>query len=203
MGVSYPGIHKPIVAQILKYFTVDTFVETGTFEGSTAYWASQYFRRVFTIESSVLLWESAKKKYRKTRNITFLFGDSRDILVKLSSEINSSTVFWLDAHWSGGDTYGENDECALLGELEAILAMPQSHFILVDDARLFMAPPPRPHSPNFWPDIAEVLAVVGKTSRYYTVILDDVIVISPIEAKPLMMAFYQDYVTEQWKKIDD
>ncbi len=200
MGINYPGVHKPIVEQIRKQFYIETFVETGTFEGTTAYWASQHFQKVFTIENSLTLWEAAKKKFYKVHNINFLFGDSRDILTKLSRKIDSPTIFWLDAHWSGGDTYGRNDECALMDELKAILDMPHNHFVLVDDARLFLAPPPHPHAPDYWPEIAEVLNLIGMDSRYYTVILDDVIVIAPIEAKSVMTTFYQSYVTEQSKK---
>ncbi|MDR1514735.1 MAG: hypothetical protein LBS45_03495 [Synergistaceae bacterium] len=54
---------------------------------------------------------------------------------------NSPMLFWLDAHWSGGDTAGENIQCPLLEELKIILDSNSSHFILIDDARLILASP--------------------------------------------------------------
>lgn len=201
MGLIYQGVHKPIVQQILQCFDVDTFVETGTYEGETAHWASQYFKNVYTIEKSISLRENAKNRFKNVNNIDFLCGDSRDVLVEISPKLTSPTLFWLDAHWSLGETYGEDDECALLGELDVILTMNQDHFVLVDDARLFFSPPPHPLSPNYWPHITQILNLIEQAGRYYTVILDDVIVMCPNEAKPIMVEFYQNYVTEQWESI--
>jgi len=69
-------------------------------------------------------------------------------------------LFWLDAHWSGGDTYGENDECPLMDELKIIFQYRKNYVILIDDARLFMAPPPKPHKIENWPSIKEIVNIL-------------------------------------------
>ena len=199
MGLIYAGVPEPVVQKILMHFPIENFVETGTYVGDTAFWASRYFKNVFTIEKSPPLWEKARNKYRDVQNINFLFGDSGEILRKIKPQLNTPAMFWLDAHWSGGMTYGEGDECALLRELEAIIDIDQNNFILIDDARLFLLPPPRPHSATDWPNIGQITGMFGKTDRYYTVVIDDVIVASPKVARPVLLEFYQDCATVQWE----
>lgn len=198
MGLKYAGVPKTLVEEFLNHFTVKYFVETGTYLGETAAWASQRFEKVFTIEKSFDLWNSNRKKFEHMGNIDFLFGDSREQLHEITAQLESTTMFWLDAHWSGGNTYGKNDECALLDELRAINEMQQDKFILVDDARLFMFPPPHPYSPVYWPNISDVLELLDR-SIYYTVIVDDVIVAIPVYAKQTMLELYQDYSTQSWE----
>ena len=61
----------------------------------------------------------------KNSNITLLRGDTRDDLQLLLSDIDN--VFWLDANWSGGETYREQDECPLLKELDIIFNSPMKN----------------------------------------------------------------------------
>jgi hypothetical protein len=82
-------------------------------------------------------------------------------------------VFWLDGHWSAGDTAGEGDECPLLEELATI--GPQ-HAILIDDARLFIEPPPPPHDPSQWPTLEQVMAALAQRE---VTIREDVVVALP------------------------
>jgi hypothetical protein len=199
MGLIYPGVHKPIVHQIKILFNVDVFVETGTYNGDTAVWASKYFKNVFTIERSRPIWQKTHEKYKHLKNINFLFGDSAEIINKISPLLDKPTIFWLDAHYSEGITYGKNDECALLRELDAILTIKGNYFILIDDARLFLSPPPHPHIAIQWPDFSQILSKFEKKSAHYAVVIDDVIIICPNSAKPVLMDFFQDYSTQQWE----
>ena len=81
-------------------------------------------------------------------------------------------------------TFGHDDECPVLEEIEAINSSPVSHFVLVDDARLFLAPPPIPHRPEQWPDIMTICAYMAKhSSNRYVVVHEDVIVGVPNDAK--------------------
>lgn len=201
MGLIYPGVHSVIVRQILENFTVENFVETGTYIGDTARWASDNFRHVFTIERSKPLWQEARDKYKETENIEFILGDSAEVLRDLVPRLNGTTIFWLDAHWSGGLTYGEGDECALLKELEAIFESTKDNFVLIDDARLFLLPPPRPHIASQWPDLGQIMRIVEKHDGQYTVVMDDVIVIYPQSGKSILAVFFQDYATQQWNHM--
>lgn len=77
-----------------------------------------------------------------------------------------------------GGTYGKNDECPLLDELGLIFSAGLSNFaILIDDARLFLAPPPYPHAINAWPTIIEVTKTLP--AGWDMIIFDDVIFITP------------------------
>ena len=49
------------------------------------------------------------------------------------------SLFWLDAHFSGGNTALGKTPCPLLEELDIILATGEKHYLLIDDARCFGA----------------------------------------------------------------
>jgi hypothetical protein len=199
MGQVYSGIPESIVNRLLQNYSITTFVETGTYRGTTTVWASRNFNKVYTIEKSEDLWKAAKSKFSELNNVNFLLGDSREIIKSLVSELNPPILFWLDAHWSGGVTYGEEDECALIGELELIKNIEGDKFIFIDDARLFLSPPPHPYSPNQWPSICDILKLLD-TYGQYIVIVNDVLISIPNYAKPRMVNYYQDLATENWEK---
>jgi hypothetical protein len=69
-------------------------------------------------------------------------------------------MFWLNGHWSGGQTYGENDECPLIEEIGEINMSTDTHFLFIDAARLFTSPPPLPHHIERWPSIDKVIEAV-------------------------------------------
>jgi len=64
------------------------------------------------------LWSQAKARYGASENVSFLHGSSSDKLRELATTLDSATLFWLDAHWSRGNTFGATKECPLLEELE-------------------------------------------------------------------------------------
>ena len=89
-------------------------------------------------------------------------------------------VFWLDAHWSGGETARGATECPVLGEIAAIRAHSPEHAILVDDAALFLAPPPAPHRREDWPDIQILLRCLNTPPpEPYVVVFRDVLIAVP------------------------
>jgi len=185
-------IPSNLVISLRDEFNLKYFIETGTFLGNTAYWASQYFEKVFTIENSEKLWQQASSTYSGLLNVKFVIGDSRDKLHEIVKGLKSPAIFWLDAHWSGGITFGEGSECPLLDELKVIVNESRDHFILVDDARLFLAPPPKPHIPEQWPDIVSVINVLNSNQSRFIIILNDVIVAVPTFAKSFLTKYCQD-----------
>jgi hypothetical protein len=180
---------------------VDAFIEGGTFRGDTTAWAAEHFSRVVSIEFSKTLYDAARERFRDERKIELRFGDSRAVLAELVPALDAPAMFWLDSHWSGGATYGENDECPLLEELRVLASSPIEHVVLVDDARLFLAPPPLPHRFEQWPPIDVVLAALRHPGREsYVVIHDDVIVRAPIAARDAVARFCQERATEAWER---
>lgn len=148
-----------------------TLVETGTNVGNSAARAAPLFERVVTIEKDAALHAAARSRHADLRNVEWVLGDSREVLPQL--DLSEPTVFWLDGHWSAGDTAGEGDECPLLDELAMI--GPQ-HAILIDDARLFIEPPPPPHDPSQWPTLEQVMAALAQRE---VTIREDVVVALP------------------------
>ena len=164
MGIVNLGIPKKETEYIKNSMKLDVFVEGGTYVGSTARSMSERFRKVYTIEKSDAMFSIAKENLKDISNITMLKGDTREHLQDILNN-NDNILFWLDAHWSGGDTYGKEDECPLIKELEIIFNYPdKNQVILIDDARLFLAPPPRPHSFKNWQSVKDIFNILPKAT---------------------------------------
>ena len=168
------------------------FVETGTYRGNTAAWAAKVFDRVTTIELSPKYHEAALARFQPYRNVRALQGNSAVTLRDIIPSLSHPSVFWLDAHWSGLDTAGQESECPLLDELAAINASSAAHVVLVDDARLFVAPPPRPHRADQWPNLTETVTALSAGARRHVVLYDDVFVAVPRAQQPFLDTWLQD-----------
>ena len=77
MGLTRMGPPQELIEQLAEHLTIPLFIETGTYRGDTAYWASKHFAHVATIENAQELFEEASRKYQFVQNINFVYGDSR------------------------------------------------------------------------------------------------------------------------------
>jgi hypothetical protein len=188
MGLVWPGVPQALVLHLRDKFRVRYFVETGTYLGETAHWASRHFQSVWTIEAHRGLYRSAVQRFSTEKHVSVLHGRSQDCLKSVVPLLEEPTIFWFDAHWSGVETYGNGEECPLLGELRVVNSSLLGHFLLIDDANLFLSPPPPPHSPPQWPDLVAVVRELDQQERY-VVIVDDVIVAAPPQARSVLTAF--------------
>lgn len=194
MGVVNFGIPLEEANHLRSVLGLKVAVEGGTYQGGTAKKLSNYFDKVYTIEKSEAMIEIAKKNLVGIENVSILDGDTRSNLPNLLSK-EDNILFWLDSHWSGGETYGEQDECPLIEELELIFNSNLGKcVILIDDARLFMAPPPEPHDERVWPSIADITSVLPDS--WDLIIWNDVIFVTPkaIEFRKYM----QKKTTSEW-----
>ncbi len=179
MGLVRMGIPEQIVVELATINVCTAFVETGTFQGDTTRWAANHFATVHTIERAESLYALQRDSLARLRGVTPHLGDSRDVLPGLVSALGQQrAVYWLDGHWSGGDTAGEGDECPIIDEL-ACLAERTEDIILIDDARLFLCAPPSPHNPSQWPTIADIVMRIATPGERFVQIVDDVIFIIP------------------------
>ena len=113
------------------------FIESGTKYGKTAVAMTQVFDHVHTIEINPTFYSQAKRHYRGNR-ITFYCGDSCDVLPDIIPQIDQNAVFFLDGHWSEGDTGRGQKDCPLLEELSCIVStFPHEAILIIDDFRLF------------------------------------------------------------------
>lgn len=184
-----------MIAALKAELKLDEFVETGTFRGDTTAWAAQNFRRVTTIELSPKYHREAVERFRDQPHVRVLNGSSAAVLKAVVPALAGPALFWLDAHWSGLDTAGAKTECPLLEELGALNATAHPHVILVDDARLFVAPPPKPHRAEQWPDLATSVNALVDGGRRHVAIYEDMLVAVPSTARAFLVAWLQDAAT--------
>lgn len=155
-------------------------VETGTFRGITARALAGVFDLVVTIELFEPIHVAAKDALSDLTNVEALHGHSRDVLANLSS-VEGPSLYFLDGHWSGGGTGGNDDQCPVLAELEAIGPGNANDVIIVDDARLFTATPPPPMDPAQWPTAMAVFDAVrtGRPEHLVTILNDQIVAVPP------------------------
>jgi hypothetical protein len=190
MGSVRFGVPQELVLWARDALNVRTFVETGTNRAQTSVWAARHFSKVVTIEGQESLYRAALAAHGQVANLEFLHGDSRALLGPVLDKLNEPAVLWLDAHWCGEGTFGPTAECPLLEELERVNQSHPEHVILIDDARLFVAPPPLPHAFEDWPGLLEVANKLsqGPTPRY-SAIFEDVIVGVPLSKQKALVDF--------------
>ncbi len=188
MGFIHPGVPQELVLRLAKEFGIGTFVETGTHKGNTSAWASAHFSKVVTIEGSEHWYERTKPRLDALGNVSMILGHSREVLPKVVQELPGPALFWLDAHWSGRQTAGVDEQCPLLDEIAAVNQSAHDHFILIDDARLFLAPPEPPHDVNQWPDIGATVAALNAGRGKYVVVFEDAIIAVPVAARAAVQA---------------
>jgi hypothetical protein len=119
------------------YTKYPCFIETGTYHGETTFSLEPYFDKVITIEFSEKYYNSTKEKYIGNK-INFMLGDSSIVFESLLPTINDSCIFFLDGHWSSGDTGHSEKDCPLNEEITNINNLfKQNAIIIIDDYRLF------------------------------------------------------------------
>lgn len=201
LGLIRMGPPSELMLRLRAEYELKEFIETGTYYGNTAVWAAAHFEYVTTIEYSREIFEEAVARHGSIQNINFIFGDSRSVLKTIVPKLSRPAIFWLDSHWSGGETYGENDECPLIGEIHAIHRSKYAHFVFIDDARLFMSPPPQPHRIEQWPSIDEVIyALKSGNHKHYIVSIEDAIIAVPEYAKETVAIYCQEVNTKAWEE---
>jgi hypothetical protein len=201
MGLVRMGPPGDLLLLLRDRFNVKTFLEGGTFHGNTASWAAVHFPTVYTIEKSETYYHLAKVRFGSLTNLHFMLGDTRTLIPSMLNKLEEPAIFWLDSHWCGAESYGADDECPLIDEIGAINRSGLDHFLLIDDARLFLAPPPRPHLIAQWPTIAQVLkALQPDGMERYIAVVDDVIIATPPGARDLVAAWCQDVTTRAWEE---
>ena len=179
--------HIPVdlmVAMQARY-GLQQFVETGTYHGQSALLATANFDMVTTCDIDAANIERlAGLQLPPPKRLRAVCVTSPVLLRSIFADPTCApALVFLDAHWSEGPKLGP--ECPLLAELRAINGTRGKHVILIDDARLFVNPPPPPHDASQWPTFAQVTALCWELGPTDVVeIVGDVIVVRPLEGKP-------------------
>lgn len=136
---TYTHSLAPNFIELLKdVFHISTFVETGTFMGNTVNNALPFMKHIYSIELAPHLYEQAVEKFKEYTQVKIMLGSSDQLFPELLAKIDRSQriCFWLDGHYSEGETAKGNKFTPLVEELEAIKnAEIKNALILVDDIR--------------------------------------------------------------------
>jgi hypothetical protein len=75
------------------------------------------------------------------KNVFPFLGDSTHVLPEILKMLDENLIFWLDGHWSMGDTGKGEKQSPLLEECHAILeycnTKNKKAILMIDDVRLF------------------------------------------------------------------
>jgi hypothetical protein len=184
MGTVDPGF----ALDLRNALNLSRAVETGTFQGVTARSLADIFMDVVTIELSPELQAAAAQGLSDLPNVRSVQGHSGVLLREVAHAV-TPTLYFLDGHWSGGDTAGVEEECPVLDEIAAIGPGHPNDCLIVDDARLFTSSPPPPHRPEQWPSLLQVFdALRALHPTHLITVLGDQIIAVPQAAKAALDA---------------
>ena len=195
MGAINFSLDLNLVKNLKKVLPLDIFVETGTFEGETIEYVKDLFSEIHSVELAEEYYSRVKNRFQSNSDIHLYLDSSEKFLKKIHPVLKEKSVlYWLDAHWCVADkTAGEKSQCPLLDELVSIKSLNKKSIIIIDDARLFIAPPPSPHEITQWPDFNSIITLFRKLSTVHeTVILNDTIIFYPKSIREII----KDYAYE-------
>ena len=129
------------LATIIRYKVEDSiFIETGTYLGDTTAALEKYFVKTYTIEPDLKLYNLAKNRFKDSQKITCINNTSEDSLVDLVKGLTGSVTFYLDGHYSLGNTFLGDLSTPIRFELSVIsqfLDNFQNVSVIVDDIGAF------------------------------------------------------------------
>ncbi len=145
-------------------------IETGTYKGDMVAAQRKNFTHIYSIELSTKLWADAVKKFQSFDNITILQGDSGNVLKDIIKLLDQPAIFWLDGHYSAGETAKGDKECPIFEELDCIFINNHfKHVLLIDDARCF-------NGQGDYPTIENLTEYIkSKNNQYQLEVKDDII----------------------------
>jgi len=179
-GRPVPPPHRVKIRTVKNFarrFSASTMVETGTYTGNMVSAIKNDFQEVFSIELDDVLFSAAKDKFCGLDHVHILHGDSATVLPKVLDRIRGCCIFWLDAHYSGGNTARGHADTPIVDELRQILScMHIEPVILIDDARLFVSHTPDSILDDSWPMLTDLSRIVlDKHPTWVFDVQDDII----------------------------
>ena len=117
----------------------DLFIETGSYVGETLDNIKSEFDKLISIEITEKYFNYCKAKFANYSNIEMIRGDSVIILPNLIAKYSDKNViFFLDGHYSAGDTGTNGMDCPVIEELKIINEKHSGNaLIVIDDSDLF------------------------------------------------------------------
>ena len=140
-GMPLPAPQAIKLEFITRYSNADTtWIETGTYVGTTTEALAKISKWVISIEPSMELHKKSLRRLSAFNNVELLNGSSEDLFDSACSQAGGSVSFWLDGHFSGGETFKGEQDCPIEYELAVIsqhLPAYERVCVYIDDFRLF------------------------------------------------------------------
>jgi hypothetical protein len=168
-------VKRKLISKIGNYYGCKIMVESGTYFGQSTKYFSKIFNKVFSVELSPALYDFSSRRFSKISNIFLYLGDSVVQLPRIILLLNQPTIFYLDAHASGGVTQQGQEPSPIKKELEIISNFKHlsNSIILLDDARGF-------DGSNSYPSFMEVSEWAARNELSKPYIKLDMIIIEPV-----------------------
>lgn len=180
---SYPPSYAKyiIIKEFGRHLGLVVLVETGTYLGGAIMATKNVFKEIYSIELSSEFANRAKDLFRRYAHVHILEGDSAIMLQGVLNRTSGPYLFWLDAHYSGGNTAHAGVSTPISKEVQLILDqwVPGS-VMLIDDARLF-------NGTNGYPNISDLEKEILKERKNFCVqVKHDIIRIYEDDQKKLI-----------------
>lgn len=140
---TFLSLPKDLLEAILNRFgktpaDFQVFIETGTHCGNSLWEMKDLFPDCHSIELSVPHYEYCLTKFQDIPNVKLHHGESIAVLPSLLDQYKKGIVFFLDGHYSGGDTAKGTKDFPILEEVQLISgASITDSIIIIDDYNLF------------------------------------------------------------------
>jgi hypothetical protein len=125
---------------IFKDYKNPVFLETGSLNGDSIQFAIESgFENIYSIELSDLYYNKCVNRFKGIDKVHLILGDSCEKLNTVIEQINCNITFWLDGHYSCGDTALGKYWSPLIQELEQIKKHHiKTHTIIIDDMQFWI-----------------------------------------------------------------
>lgn len=117
------------------------WLETGTYFGETTAFLAKKSPLVLTLEPMAELYEAASIRLKHLSNVEVINASSETAFASTAARLGDRVNFWLDGHYSSGNTFRGSSDTPIELELAVISHIVQNggHVaVFIDDVRLFV-----------------------------------------------------------------
>jgi uncharacterized protein YoxC len=206
MGAISFSIDVNLAKLVQQELRCELFFESGGFEGDSVAAVKKMFAQIVSVELAPIYAERLRTRFAGSKNVEIVEGDSASVLETTRPKLSAlRTLYWLDAHWCDASSVNSSvHQCPLLRELRAMGQLNPHSAVIIDDARLFLAPPLAPHSVADWPTWSQISKEIETNSGFTheVIVVNDCIVIYPKSMQRAMIDYGQRHGAD-WLKIAD
>lgn len=165
-----------LMNRLNKLYSLDTLVETGTYVGETTLRALPFYKQIYTVEIQESLYRDTAEIFTDHPTIHSYCDNSHNFLKLPEVSQARHTLYWLDAHFSGGSTGTLLDEkdwviSPLKHEVEMLVEDFKSDSIIVmDDMRGYLNLRLEEKAGRIYANISDIKAIVARSPlnlRFY------------------------------------